>query len=221
MNLSIWLLAASYAAGGPVDAPAYAPSASIQPQVINSAPCNCSSSAPASAPAPHRFGILSGLRNRIHQRFHADEDTSYVPVSQGIYHPVPIPTPAPVPTTPTTAEPPAMNGLQPVSSEKLDLKVRKEFQNKIGAAEDYSWITGQLFYIHADGGRWVLRYAGVDQEDKYGGSVVLQSAADMRNFREGDLVSVNGEVLTDNRASKHLGGPLYRVTSINMIERAD
>jgi len=51
--------------------------------------------------------------------------------------------------------------------------------------------------------------------------VVLKPAAEMKNFREGDLVSVNGEVLTDGRASKYLGGPLYRVTSINMIDRAD
>lgn len=172
----------------------------------------------APASPPHRLGILSGLRNRIHNRFHPDEDTSGMPAGQIMYRPSPMPAPMP---QPTTAEPPSAMGLQPVSAEKLDLKVRKEFQNKIGAAEDYSWITGQLFYIHADGGRWVLRYAGVDQEDKYGGSVVLKPAAEMKNFREGDLVSVNGEVLTDGRASKYLGGPLYRVTSISMMDRAD
>lgn len=221
MNLSIWLLAASYAAGGPVDAPANAPSASMQPQITTySAPCNCGSSQMAPAPAPQRPGLLSGLRNRIHNRLHPEE-MNEMPAGQVIYQPGVVPMRPQPQAAPTTAEPPTANGLRPVSNESLDLTVRKEFVNKIGAAEDYSWITGQLFYIHADGGRWVLRYAGVDQEDKYGGSVVLKPATDMKNFREGDLVSVNGEVLTDARASKHLGGPLYRVNTITMIERAD
>ncbi len=220
MNLSIWLLAASYAAGGPVDAPAYAPAPAGQPQVIYSQPCNCGSSSMTEAPAPHRLGILSGLRERIHNRFHPDE-MGGMPSGQIIYQQAPVIKPVPQPAAPTTSEPPRATGIQPVSAENINLTVRKEFANKIGAAEDYSWITGQLFYIHADGGRWVLRYAGVDQEDKYGGSVVLKPATDMKNFREGDLVSVNGEVLTDARASKHLGGPLYRVNSISMIDRAD
>ena len=172
-------------------------------------------------PGPSSFGAFSGLRNRIHSRLHPDEDMNAMPANQVIYQPSAMPAAMPQRLAPTSAEPPAASPVQPISAEKLDLPIRKQFVNKIGAAEDYSWITGQLFYVHADGGRWVLRYAGVDQEDKYGGSVVLKPAAEMRNFREGDLVSVNGEILGDTRASKHLGGPLYRVTSISMIERAD
>ena len=99
--------------------------------------------------------------------------------------------------------------------------VKKELLDKIGHADDYSWVTGQLCYVHAGGGMWVLRYAGVDEVDGYGGSVVLTTAVSMRNFREGDLVSVTGEVLKDGRATKYLGGPLYRATSVNMVERAD
>lgn len=100
-------------------------------------------------------------------------------------------------------------------------QVKDQFQRKIGRADDCSWVTGQLFYVHADGGKWILRYAAVDEEDKYGGSVVLAPAVNMKNFREGDLVSVTGHILSEARASKYLGGPLYRVETIDMMERAD
>jgi hypothetical protein len=83
-------------------------------------------------------------------------------------------------------------------------------------------VTGQLFYIHAAGqGFWVVRYAPVDQEDKYGGSVVLAGAANMQNFREGDLICVHGEVLNEGKATKYLGGPLYRALTVDMVERSD
>ena len=100
--------------------------------------------------------------------------------------------------------------------------IRAEYNPKVGAAEDYSWVTGQLFYLHAAGqGFWVVRYASVDQEDRYGGSVVLAGASNMRNFREGDLVCVHGEVLNEGRATKFLGGPLYRAQSVEMLDRSD
>jgi hypothetical protein len=68
---------------------------------------------------------------------------------------------------------------------------------------------------------WVVRYAPIDHEDRFGGSVVLASAVSMRNFREGDLVCVSGEILNEGRASRYLGGPLYRAATIDLIERAD
>jgi hypothetical protein len=121
----------------------------------------------------------------------------------------------------TTAEPPIADPVTPASAKVMNAEVKKEFQNKVGHAEDYSWITGQLFYVHADGGVWVLRYASVSEEDRYGGSAVLAPAVNMKNYREGDLVSVNGEVLDQGRASRHLGGCLFRASSIDLIERAD
>lgn len=93
-------------------------------------------------------------------------------------------------------------------------------QDKIGKAEDYSWITGQLFYVHTDGGRWVLRYTTVDQVDRFGGSVVLAPVTEMRNFREGDLVCAHGDILDEGRPTS-LGGALYRTQFVNMIERSD
>jgi hypothetical protein len=94
--------------------------------------------------------------------------------------------------------------------------------SKIGHETDYSWITGQLTFVHTGtSGVWVVRYATVDTEDRFGGSVVLAANVEMRNFREGDLVSVRGEVLNEGRATNILGGALYRPSHIDMIERAD
>jgi hypothetical protein len=101
------------------------------------------------------------------------------------------------------------------------MEIAKEYVERVANAADYSWITGQLFYvhIHADQGLWVVRYAPVDKEDRYGGSVVLASAISMAGFREGDLVTVHGEILNQGRASRYLGGPLYRGLSVELKDR--
>ena len=101
------------------------------------------------------------------------------------------------------------------------LQVSTKYQDKVGHETDYSWITGHLFYVHTDGGKWVLRYTAIDEVDRYGGSVVLTPTVEMRNYREGDLVNVFGEVLNNGQSVRPLGGALYRVNSIQMVERAD
>jgi hypothetical protein len=99
-------------------------------------------------------------------------------------------------------------------------EIARAYVSRTGCSPDYCRITGQLSYVHTDGGLWVVRYASVDREDRFGGSVVLAPVVSMDNFKEGDLVTVTGEVLNDGqRASKFLGGPLYRTTSISLVDR--
>jgi hypothetical protein len=126
----------------------------------------------------------------------------------------------------STNEPPlsdAVPATVPVTTEESALPpVRKTYRDRLGYGEDFHWITGQLSRVHtAEGSFWVVRYAPVGQLDKYGGSVVLTPVADMRNYREGDLVSIEGEVLQDRKAPAHLGGALYRATAISMVTRGD
>jgi len=71
--------------------------------------------------------------------------------------------------------------------------------------------------VHADGGLWVLRYSPLSDEDRNGGSVVLARDINMDKYREGDLVTVHGEII-DQHASKFLGGPLYRASSIELVD---
>ena len=40
----------------------------------------------------------------------------------------------------------------------------------------------------------------------------------MTNYREGDLVTVEGEV-TARKGSSRLGAPLYQVRTINLVDR--
>jgi hypothetical protein len=101
------------------------------------------------------------------------------------------------------------------------LQVAKKYQDQVGHEEDYSWITGHLFYVYGDGGHWVLRYTLPDQVDRYGGSVVLAPAVEMKHFREGDLVCVTGRVINEAQNGHGLGGARYRVDTINVVERAD
>ena len=44
---------------------------------------------------------------------------------------------------------------------------------------------------------------------------------EMRNFREGDLVCVSGDVLDEGRTSRSIGGALYRVNVISIVDRSD
>jgi hypothetical protein len=94
----------------------------------------------------------------------------------------------------------------------------RRYETRVDRAADYSWVTGQLFYVHADGGLWVLRYAPLSKEDAHGGSVVLARDRQMDTYREGDLVTVHGEILNE-KSSIFLGGPLYRARSIQLVER--
>jgi hypothetical protein len=101
---------------------------------------------------------------------------------------------------------------------KNPFELSRRYQARADRAADYSRLTGELFYVHADGGLWVLRYAPLGLEDSYGGGVVLSRDRQMDNYREGDLVTVKGTVIAP-RASYHLGGPLYRFDSIQLVDR--
>ncbi len=103
---------------------------------------------------------------------------------------------------------------------KSPFELSRRFEKRVDHAADYSQLTGQLFYVHADGGLWVLRYAPLDTEDRNGGGVILARDRSMASYREGDLVTVRGGVLQE-RASKYLGAPLYRSSSIQLVERGE
>ena len=94
----------------------------------------------------------------------------------------------------------------------------RRYEGKANASPDYSKLTGQLFFVHTDGGRWVLRYAPISKEDRFGGSVILARDVDMQAFQEGDLITVQGVVL-EERTSLPLGGALYQASKLNLVER--
>ena len=78
-------------------------------------------------------------------------------------------------------------------------------------APDYTWVQGELVHLH---GRnvWRIRYASVDEEDKYGGGINLIETGPMDNFQDGQLVRIEGRPADpDNKESE------YRVNSIHAL----
>jgi hypothetical protein len=102
---------------------------------------------------------------------------------------------------------------------KNPFELDRRYEKRVDRAADYSWLTGQLFYVHADGGLWVLRYAPPGKEDPNGGGVILAGDRQLDSYREGDLVTVRGQIVKQ-KGSVFPGGPLYRAQSIQLIDRA-
>ncbi len=101
---------------------------------------------------------------------------------------------------------------------KNPFELDRRYEKRVDHAADYSKVTGQLYFVHADGGLWVLRYAPLSEEDANGGSVILSRDSRMANYREGDLVTVEGEIIA-KRGSARLGAPLYQARTISLVDR--
>src|SRR5258708_18453472 len=65
-------------------------------------------------------------------------------------------------------------------------------------AADYAWVTGEL-YFEKDSKTWTVRYASVDEEDRYGGKMTLTDAGPMGNLRNRPMVRGEGR-LADARS---------------------
>src|SRR5262245_36627083 len=242
---SVYFLAAACLAGAGDPAPMPVGSALVAPAPVYSAPAY-TYPAPAYQAPEGRPGFMSRFKSKMGGMFHKKQAPATCPCQQQ-NQTVPNAEPPladqgplqqtsfPQITYPQTSssssysQVPLLSRTRVVGSEEVSEEgdkpaqvLNSKYVEKVGHEEDYSWVTGQLYYVHASSsGYWVVRYATVDTEDKFGGAVVLAPAVNMKNYREGDLVSVKGEVINNGRANKHLGGPLYRATSIDMIDRAD
>ncbi len=82
-----------------------------------------------------------------------------------------------------------------------------------GAAADHQWLVGQLIY-DAQRDRWLVRYAGPESKDPFGGELELLRTGPMDGFRSGQLVRVEGE-LVDPAPFQIV--PAYCVRSLNRV----
>lgn len=94
----------------------------------------------------------------------------------------------------------------------------RRYDEKFTASPDYSKLTGQLYFVNIDGGRWVLRYAPISTEDRFGGSVILSRDSNLTGFREGDTITVEGEILSE-KTDLRLGGAHFRARRAELVER--
>lgn len=79
-------------------------------------------------------------------------------------------------------------------------------------AADFKAVTGRVQMWR---GAVRLRYAGVDQEDPYGGFVVLEGGAELTKMRDGQRVRVRGILIPpeDRNSEAH-----YRVEAIEQLD---
>ena len=211
MSLVFLLLTAAASAGAD---PVVSPPAGAAPTVY---PTQYAEPEPAEKP-----GFFSRLRGLFRRKTDPVQQQS---VSTGVNVPIPPATP-PVPTVVTSPAPvmlpPKETEAPPAPAVEQDKKapavLDSRFEKRVSRSADYTKLTGQLFHVHIDGGLWVLRYAPLSQEDANGGSVVLTRDQQMDNFREGDLVEVEGKLL-DQKGSARLGARLYRVQTITLVDR--
>jgi hypothetical protein len=230
MTLTLYVLLAAGAVGAPAD---------------DACPCNATAPRPAGpynqvAPASSG-GVFGWMRNLLGQR-QASPTYQIIPGAP-VNNAAPALTNQPMRIQPVTYS--AASGASVTTTRRTNLPtvyttgsgttvtsprpsvdvpmlaVAKKYEDRVGHERDYSWVTGHLFFTHADGGRWVVRYALPDEIDRYGGSIILAPGVEMRNYREGDLVCVYGDVLDESRSSRSLGGALYRVNVISLVDRND
>jgi hypothetical protein len=85
----------------------------------------------------------------------------------------------------------------------------------LGHAADYTWLIGKLDYLYSRK-TWIVRYADLDEEDRYGGSVTLveDECVSLEQFRPGQTVRVEGRV--EDRESDGRC-PRYRVRSLRSL----
>jgi hypothetical protein len=78
----------------------------------------------------------------------------------------------------------------------------------------YHWLVGRLDYSKIQNA-WTLRFASVEDEDRCGGSVTLEDDRRLREFKSGQLVRVEGNLLNPEDPQAH---PAYQVRDIQLLE---
>lgn len=126
------------------------------------------------------------------------------------------PPPAPEqPAEPAPAPPPPAVSQVSVAPKPLSA-LEQAIQKGYGQGENHEWLVGRLQRVHVPGSEWKLRYLPITQVDDYGGSVIMSLDARVDEFKDGDLVYVEGEIIA-NRPTLYLNGPLYRISAIRAV----
>jgi hypothetical protein len=89
-----------------------------------------------------------------------------------------------------------------------------------GHAPDYRWIAGVLDR-HTKGGYWTLRFADYGADDEWGGKMRLLDDPRLNNFKDGDRVFIEGELLAPRAAASAEGTsyPPYRINEVRVVEK--
>lgn len=85
-----------------------------------------------------------------------------------------------------------------------------------GRDSEYRWISGRLEYVAMDG-KWQVRYAPYSvEDDRFGGSLLLEDDPRLTDFESGDIVYVEGELV--NQPTRIVpDNAVYRIKSIRPL----
>ena len=137
----------------------------------------------------------------------AGQNVAAVPVSMPIPQqtnpPMVPPTPLPLPAAPAAAPPAAFPAIAPAAaivpptaaSPPVTQAVVRTVEGKYGHAADYTWLQGELDWHYR--GYMELRFRPLSEDDPYGGKVRLEDDPILGEFRAGDVIAVEGELLAD------------------------
>jgi hypothetical protein len=128
------------------------------------------------------------------------------------------------PPEPRAAPGPAGDTVVPSSHDRVLLEVKEELErlrcgadlpgdSARGFAADYSWLVGEVHYVHVRG-VWRLRYALPEDDDRYGGTVTLSGSLAATPFQNGQVVCVEGRLLD---AASREPSPVYQVHKVTLV----
>lgn len=177
---------------------------------------------------------VRGAEPGVVEHVHDDADGNLViePVLTVVLPPTPLPAkwvgkgvsvamPVPTQPTPTPTWQPVRNADQRSSATlaRPALVPAAHIDSPLPAgsmshAGDYSWLVGTLQYIHSRQ-LWTLRFAPLDRENRYGGSVTLKETGPLARFRSGQTVRVTGYLVD---AGSNEPSPSFRISSIRAVE---
>jgi hypothetical protein len=165
----------------------------LPPPVPLGAPPPALVQSPGEAPPPPSFGEM---------------DSTGPTVTES--PPAPIPTMQPLPAR-TVNE----SGMIPAAAATPSTASRI-VNGQYGYSTDRAWLQGELDRHYR--GFLELRYRPASDEDTFGGKVRLDDDPRLAQFRAGDIVAVDGELIRD--ADLATGQyPRFRIRSIRLIER--
>lgn len=154
--------------------------------------------------------VVGCSSRRCHHHHHNGQVATQSP---GVYQ---ISQPEVAPAAPFYREPVIET---PIAPEQAPV-IAKISDSNFGHSTDYKRLVGRLQRVHVPGGEWKLRYAPLDQQDEWGGSVVLAPDVRLENFDDDTVVYVEGEIIV-KRPSLYLTGPLFRIRDIRPATQRD
>lgn len=125
---------------------------------------------------------------------------------------------APLPTRRPVTATPAVRSSQSASP-AASLAVRKRVPGTFGHDAEYTWLQGVLDkHYH---GHFYLRYCDPTVEDPWGGKVCFDEDPRLAQFKDGDVIYVEGAIVPEPDTSRHSGWkhyPRYKINAVKLVE---